>query len=151
MQPWKFKKKVSQRAAMSGWQTGTSKLAWEGTGWKTEAMRSIGKPNVSEKLCFELMYKERIIQRVSNRYNLKQNSRRNKKKPSSLFWTGLNWKREAKRCFEGFEKALAISWSEIIFKRVWSWLRMNAGGVPNTCKSNGVVSLRRFRSNHEAT
>ena len=22
--------------------------------------------------------------------------------------------------------------------RVWSWLRMNAGGVPNTCKSNGV-------------
>ena len=21
--------------------------------------------------------------------------------------------------------------------RVWSWLRMNAGGVPNTCKSNG--------------
>ena len=25
------------------------------------------------------------------------------------------------------------SWS---FMRVWSWLRMNAGGVPNTCKSN---------------
>jgi len=23
--------------------------------------------------------------------------------------------------------------------RVRSWLRMNAGGVPNTCKSNGVV------------
>ena len=22
--------------------------------------------------------------------------------------------------------------------RVRSWLRMNAGGVPNTCKSNGV-------------
>ena len=22
--------------------------------------------------------------------------------------------------------------------RVWSWLRMNAGGVPNTCKSNEV-------------
>ena len=22
--------------------------------------------------------------------------------------------------------------------RVWSWLRMNAGGVPNTCKSNGL-------------
>ena len=22
--------------------------------------------------------------------------------------------------------------------RVWSWLRTNAGGVPNTCKSNGV-------------
>ena len=24
------------------------------------------------------------------------------------------------------------------FLRVWSWLRTNAGGVPNTCKSNGV-------------
>ena len=24
-----------------------------------------------------------------------------------------------------------------IFKRVRSWLRMNAGGVPNTCKSSG--------------
>ena len=23
--------------------------------------------------------------------------------------------------------------------RVRSWLRMNAGGVPNTCKSNGVI------------
>ena len=25
------------------------------------------------------------------------------------------------------------------FLRVWSWLRTNAGGVPNTCKSNGVT------------
>ena len=25
--------------------------------------------------------------------------------------------------------------------RVRSWLRMNAGGVPNTCKSNGVIAL----------
>ena len=24
------------------------------------------------------------------------------------------------------------------FLRVWSWLRTNAGGVPNTCKSNGA-------------
>ena len=29
--------------------------------------------------------------------------------------------------------------------RVWSWLRMNAGGVPNTCKSNGTI-LRCFRT-----
>ena len=29
--------------------------------------------------------------------------------------------------------------------RVWSWLRMNAGGVPNTCKSNGTTG-RSFRS-----
>ena len=53
-------------------------------------MRSIAKSYVSERLCLEPLYKERIIQRVSNRYNLKQNSRRNKKKPSSLFWTGLD-------------------------------------------------------------
>ena len=25
------------------------------------------------------------------------------------------------------------------FLRVWSWLRMNAGGMPKTCKSNEVA------------
>ena len=25
------------------------------------------------------------------------------------------------------------------YLRVWSWLRMNAGGVPNTCKSNEAL------------
>ena len=25
------------------------------------------------------------------------------------------------------------------FWRVWSWLRINAGGMPNTCKSNGLA------------
>ena len=29
----------------------------------------------------------------------------------------------------------------LLQRRVWSWLRMNAGGVPNTCKSSD--SLRR--------
>ena len=28
---------------------------------------------------------------------------------------------------------------ESFLRRVWSWLRMNAGGVPNTCKSSGKV------------
>ena len=28
------------------------------------------------------------------------------------------------------------SWKFKFFMRVWSWLRTNAGGVPNTCKSN---------------
>ena len=28
--------------------------------------------------------------------------------------------------------------------RVRSWLRMNAGGVPNTCKSNGVIVFETF-------
>ena len=26
---------------------------------------------------------------------------------------------------------------QTLYQRVWSWLRMNAGGVLNTCKSNG--------------
>ena len=29
-----------------------------------------------------------------------------------------------------------------ILLRVWSWLRMNAGGMPKTCKSNEVVQWR---------
>ena len=29
-----------------------------------------------------------------------------------------------------------------IFWRVWSWLRMNAGGMPKTCKSNEVAHWR---------
>ena len=32
------------------------------------------------------------------------------------------------------------SWDNI-FLRVWSWLRMNAGGVPNTCKSSGKLLI----------
>ena len=38
---------------------------------------------------------------------------------------------------------LQLSWCEhrwianTFYQRVWSWLRMNAGGVLNTCKSNG--------------
>ena len=35
----------------------------------------------------------------------------------------------------------------IINMRVWSWLRMNAGGVPNTCKSNGVKGNFRMELN----
>ena len=34
---------------------------------------------------------------------------------------------------EGFLKSFRL-----FNMRVWSWLRMNAGGVPNTCKSNGL-------------
>ena len=28
--------------------------------------------------------------------------------------------------------------------RVRSWLRMNAGGTPNTCKSNEVIMIEAF-------
>ena len=37
-------------------------------------------------------------------------------------------------------------WNNFLW-RVWSWLRTNAGGVPNTCKSNGEfrrVYLEKF-------
>ena len=37
---------------------------------------------------------------------------------------------ESQACFDPDQKT---------YKRVWSWLRMNAGGVLNTCKSNGVI------------
>ena len=38
------------------------------------------------------------------------------------------------------EKPEGLIWPEENFLlRVWSWLRMNAGGVLNTCKSNGVM------------
>ena len=35
--------------------------------------------------------------------------------------------------------------TEVFNMRVRSWLRMNAGGVPNTCKSNGIreINLRK--------
>ena len=35
----------------------------------------------------------------------------------------------------------SFGWLNTILLRVWSWLRMNAGGVPNTCKSNGREEL----------
>ena len=35
----------------------------------------------------------------------------------------------------------SYSSSYIFYMRVWSWLRMNAGGVPNTCKSNALAQL----------
>ena len=35
-----------------------------------------------------------------------------------------------KRSFRDLKNKSQIKW------RVWSWLRINAGGVPNTCKSN---------------
>ena len=35
-----------------------------------------------------------------------------------------------------------LDWKEHLNMRVRSWLRMNAGGVPNTCKSNGVMQRK---------
>ena len=35
----------------------------------------------------------------------------------------------------------SYSSSCMFYMRVWSWLRMNAGGVPNTCKSYALAQL----------
>ena len=48
-------------------------------------------------------------------------------KTSTLRQLGLNKKQTNKNKF---------------FMRVWSWLRMNAGGMPKTCKSNEVAQWR---------
>ena len=45
------------------------------------------------------------------------------------------------------EKKPVDNWKGQLKLRVRSWLRMNAGGVLNTCKSNGDYTLMRFRSN----
>ena len=36
-----------------------------------------------------------------------------------------------------------ISWQQLFNLRVWSWLRTNAGGRPNTCKSSAPSGERR--------
>ena len=57
----------------------------------------------------------------------------------------LEFQRLAKRgSYSYFEREREIT---VINMRVWSWLRMNAGGVPNTCKSNGVKGNFRMELN----
>ena len=44
-----------------------------------------------------------------------------------------------------FNNKSQIGSSIKLYWRVWSWLRTNAGGMPNTCKSNGeFLTLRIF-------
>ena len=42
---------------------------------------------------------------------------------------------------EGLSKNLN---QNLFYRRVWSWLRLNAGGRPNTCKSNGNIGKACF-------
>ena len=54
------------------------------------------------------------------------------------------WKTANENSWVNLLDKLFKTWFEALrcfryhFLRVWSWLRTNAGGVPNTCKSNGV-------------
>ena len=62
----------------------------------------------------------------------------------------LTWKREQEwslKTEQNVNSLLARIWTnfwknKIFFWRVWSWLRMNAGGMPKTCKSNEVAFWR---------
>ena len=64
------------------------------------------------------------------------------------FWTRENSKtimrkperRRGRRISRKYESPQEV---KRINMRVWSWLRMNAGGVPNTCKSSEAM-LRKF-------
>ena len=48
-----------------------------------------------------------------------------------------------KRSAEG-ESWRSTKNQNLYFRRVWSWLRLNAGGRPNTCKSNGNMKKACF-------
>ena len=70
------------------------------------------------------------------------------------FQTSLRmWKMTETLSFRHFETGLStkiVKWVKSLFhrvsdiyfwqRRVWSWLRTNAGGVPHTCKSNEKLS-----------
>ena len=50
-----------------------------------------------------------------------------------------NW---AKCQFTKLVRTNQFKQTDYFFWRVWSWLRMNAGGMPKTCKSNEVDQWR---------
>ena len=47
--------------------------------------------------------------------------------------------------------ANVILTEQTLLTRVWSWLRMNAGGVPNTCKSSEAHCYESFGRKSEVT
>ena len=57
-----------------------------------------------------------------------------------LVRTTVNYFFEAKMSFNKIDLS-SESCLDTILLRVWSWLRMNAGGVLNTCKSNGAYMI----------
>ena len=46
-----------------------------------------------------------------------------------------------KQAYTKISNICRMAEQETFYLRVWSWLRMNAGGVPNTCKSNEAPYL----------
>ena len=146
MQPWKFKKQILQREALAAGGTTLPSLLGKGRDDRCRQCEALQNRTWARDFVSSLCTK-RIIQRVSNRYNLNKTvdgqgkAKQLIRVPDRTKCSGVSRssKRSSRFCQAKF------------FKRVWSWLRMNAGGVPNTCKSNGVVSLKRFRSILETT
>ena len=48
-------------------------------------------------------------------------------------------------------QVVILTESNTFYQRVWSWLRMNAGGVLNTCKSNEALYLISFGTDYFVT
>ncbi len=88
-------------------------------------------------------YSERYEEQTVRGVNSVRDLLRGLKKPC-LFWSGSDV--FIGRWVPGITKWYSCTISKIkyFFKRVWSWLRMNAGGVLNTCKSNGRYRRRDF-------
>ena len=58
-----------------------------------------------------------------------------KAKPEENTWCIVEGFNEANEVFNKYTNKKCARVVTIL-SRVWSWLRTNAGGVPNTCKSN---------------
>ena len=77
----------------------------------------------------------------------KLNNAKTNKTPLTNLWICLKRKRKTanENSWVNCQKRLFRKWFEAWkrfrynFLRVWSWLRTNAGGVPNTCKSNEAL------------
>ena len=88
---------------------------------------------------------------VIKKYKFKKSRKKVKKTIDIIFWICYNefaFVGESWMIFENWAKCqfkISQDWIQIRYKkiiffwRVWSWLRMNAGGMPKTCKSNEMA------------
>ena len=104
--------------------------------YNNKAVRKTGKRNGHWKLNNEerstsIKYVQERNSKISERTNTTQTKVREAKIALEMIWTRRG---------------------EIKYKhsRVWSWLRMNAGGVHNTFKSNGALRINPSGSVFEA-
>ena len=95
--------------------------------------RAAGKRDGPWKLNNErtlLIASKSLQKRLRENSSPKEIGRKNGNEPENIL-SGFRTRKRHEICCGRFR----------IFQRVWSWLRMNAGGVLNTCKSNGRREL----------